>query len=1024
MKKIYAFALISMAIIALLQLESCFKPDPNGPVAGLITGYVFTEIRIKDKPVRKMFLPDVIVTIKNPSGSTVAVDTTELDGGYRTKDLKPGDYTINLSKQGFISQSYKTTVEKATNHPGQLKINFRGNNYIFGTAKLADGFPAIFKNEVFGVSFFTTVFVDLNKDKTAVRCNTSGEFLLTGVPPKGRFSITASCQQAVANQTVQANGAVYDLVFKNTKPAIQYIVAFNERGKAVLRTLPSTKLKVVANTLDKEGQTLTYMWLPGGDYPGSSFSNSAEATWQLTAVKAKNLLTLLVMDDFGGAAFTSYSIDDNDGKVAFSGVALNIDGSGKIPGAMITINGQQVAATDSKGYFSVRVDEAENNRYVLNVEKPGFMLSSTIFQKEAFSQTYKLVSATVKEFDPGNDIVLTEEEDRFTKFITFDKEQKRRSRPAATIKIPAGSITDSNGNKVLSAVNVQLRTIDLYNSQGLMPGDYAAVENGSDKTLVSFGAIDVQIRDKANPTKRYNINPSALADIHVPISSDIQSAAPANIGLWDYNEKSGIWEKITTVSKNGDKYVGTTNKFSSINTDVAMSGGTCIYLQDNLNNPIFPGGDCDVTITIPTAGAPKIKHATISAADPTLIIARLPLNTNISIEVKRGADIVAARTLHTSSVSSGAASSIDPADPGTVCTNDFYKKDPPFADVTSVPFLSMVETLTEAQAIAYYRSTGAIKDTDADGVFELSEGETFAQWKARNNFGAGDDAHASYFNAGDLGFHRAMHQKGSGSHVAYYVSNYANAVQAEDDVFGVRSIVPNATVAMEYDFNANTGTRGIIKFYLFTGPGETLNTHVDLDGGGERFVPGLCIVCHGGREIDYLAVTSLQDYYKLNPTHSPAFLAFDAQSFEYSAAHDRPSQETELRKLNQQVYSANSTQAIKDFLNAAYSSTGTLAGNFADNSTAVNWLPGATNGINNAFFYSRVVGPSCRTCHASKSANVNLQFNTPSTFAAFPVCGPGKYMPNAKVTFINFWTSSNPYQPEQLRLFVGDQICE
>jgi hypothetical protein len=229
---------------------------------------------------------------------------------------------------------------------------------------------------------------------------------------------------------------------------------------------------------------------------------------------------------------------------------------------------------------------------------------------------------------------------------------------------------------------------------------------------------------------------------------------------------------------------------------------------------------------------------------------------------------------------------------------------------------------------------------------------------------------------------------------------------------------------MEYDFNANTGTRGIIKFYLFTGPGETLNMHVDLDGGGEKFVPGLCIVCHGGREIDYLAVTSLQDYYKLNPTHSPAFLAFDAQSFEYSAAHDRPSQETELRKLNQQVYSANSTQAIKDFLNAAYSSSGTLAGNFADNSTAVNWLPGATNGINNAFFYSRVVGPSCRTCHASKSANVNLQFNTPSTFSAFPVCGPGKYMPNAKVTFINFWTSSNPYQPEQLRLFVGDQICE
>ena len=169
----------------------------------------------------------------------------------------------------------------------------------------------------------------------------------------------------------------------------------------------------------------------------------------------------------------------------------------------------------------------------------------------------------------------------------------------------------------------------------------------------------------------------------------------------------------------------------------------------------------------------------------------------------------------------------------------------------------------------------------------------------------------------------------------------------------------------------------------------------------------------------------MRDYYNTNPNNTPTFLSFDLQSFDYSAAHTRNSQDTNFRALNQGVMDANPTQAIIDFLRAAYNTAaGALSGIFNDDSVIPNWTAGNTNGVSNSFFYQSVYGPSCRTCHSSRSTNPALQFNTPADFNAFPVCGSGKYMPNAQVTFNNFWTSTNPYQPEQVRLFTGEPICE
>jgi hypothetical protein len=55
-----------------------------------------------------------------------------------------------------------------------------------------------------------------------------------------------------------------------------------------------------------------------------------------------------------------------------------------------------------------------------------------------------------------------------------------------------------------------------------------------------------------------------------------------------------------------------------------------------------------------------------------------------------------------------------------------------------------------------------------------------------------------------------------------------------------------ATVAMEYSPHPVNGGDYYIKLYLFDGAGDR-GHQIDLDGGGPKAFPDLCVNCHGGR---------------------------------------------------------------------------------------------------------------------------------------------------------------------------------
>ncbi len=127
------------------------------------------------------------------------------------------------------------------------------------------------------------------------------------------------------------------------------------------------------------------------------------------------------------------------------------------------------------------------------------------------------------------------------------------------------------------------------------------------------------------------------------------------------------------------------------------------------------------------------------------------------------------------------------------------------------------------------------------------------------------------------------------------------------------------------------------------------------------------------------------------------------------------------------------TQAIKDFIYASYNTTvgSTTLNNIPFNGLAtVNDWNSTTPTIPNAVvprdFYINVVGTSCRTCHLSRSDD-NLWFDTQNKFLGVfqqAVCGTTKYMPNAKVTFVNFWTNGAINRPDELRKYLNMPICD
>jgi Putative Ig domain len=248
---------------------------------------------------------------------------------------------------------------------------------------------------------------------------------------------------------------------------------------------------------------------------------------------------------------------------------------------------------------------------------------------------------------------------------------------------------------------------------------------------------------------------------------------------------------------------------------------------------------------------------------------------------------------------------------------------------------------------------------------------------------------------------------------SFFPSNYPQSVptNALAQQNGIHNSLLNATsglslvacVAMDF---AMIDGQQYTRFYVF-GPSGELLPSVNLDGRGEKYVPGACTTCHGGSPYSAAAGTvgtaDLKAYFLPYDLYN---MAFDTQVAPYSA--------DQFFALNENIlYAFNSVDtAVSPGTNILVSSWYPAPSTPLSQSPPYfdyippSWL-GSGSTSSTAVAYSTFVARGCRTCHTAISPDWDS--STPSDLALQAqtnVCpNTSLHMPNSLFTFNRFWDS-------------------
>jgi len=345
-------------------------------------------------------------------------------------------------------------------------------------------------------------------------------------------------------------------------------------------------------------------------------------------------------------------------------------------------------------------------------------------------------------------------------------------------------------------------------------------------------------------------------------------------------------------------------------------------------------------------------------------------------------------------------------------------------------------------ACQYYLAIGAVKTCDSSGNF--TGAVSFDDWKRAVKIGAfasgPPEFSAKYVNKADLNLTRDHHSISYGpTQTGAYVCNslgppFANPTQADIDTVVDNAKQGNnlvACVAMDYSIGPGVNNNLPFTRFLIFGPSGQLLPSVNLDGRAEKFVPGTCIVCHGG---DHYAGKFPEDGSGFADIGAH-FLPYDTGNFLFSAKTGltEAEQEEAIYNLNQNVLNTGPNIATQELIAGWYAAGHVLDKNYVPTS----WQTQSNDAI---AFYQNVVARSCRSCHVAMIEGYNFDhYQNISPTGVFrsnrglapvdtTVCGPGftlphlaYSMPNSLVTFNRFWLSAGTAedQPQLTGKFLG-----
>jgi hypothetical protein len=190
------------------------------------------------------------------------------------------------------------------------------------------------------------------------------------------------------------------------------------------------------------------------------------------------------------------------------------------------------------------------------------------------------------------------------------------------------------------------------------------------------------------------------------------------------------------------------------------------------------------------------------------------------------------------------------------------------------------------------------------------------------------------------------------------------------------------------------------------GDNMRLTDRATFDSEGPKFVPHVCLSCHGGR---YDPNTKKVVGASLLPL-DPGLLQI------------APGQEENVRKVNMAILLSGSTPTIANYITELYNGTPFTAGAQA----RLGFVPSAW--AQEASIYMSIIKPHCVMCHLAAPSQINFasagNFLRSKAGIHAAVCS-GRSMPHAEVPFRAFWTADTGpiFLPGLLAVRLGYQSC-
>ncbi|TIL41860.1 MAG: carboxypeptidase regulatory-like domain-containing protein [Mesorhizobium sp.] len=1006
-----------------------FVRRPISKTGGPVSGSVLFQLPKEGAGLPEhISLPGLEVFLHNTvTGADSSPVVTDQFGRYRFPIQSPGRYELSWkSQRGWAGGNHPDpiVIGSGPQFPTPaLLVAEKGTGVVYGKITQGDKRTPWSYDEMFNLNHTASVTV-LNAVRSVtfagpLKTNAEGYYVAAGIPRSTATTLRVTSQAAISTRVldparVSVGNPVQpsDLSLDNMPPELVSVTA--QSGGQLARTAaPGDSIEVVAAARDLNGDPLSFEWAALDGHGTITAISPGLARWTLPLFQGRYSAYVQASD--GRGAFVSQRIDFTTGKVAdlFSGIAVEKESLAKIKDADVSVNGK-TGKTDANGFFAVEAPLSD--RYVMTITKPGFAEFSRVVDFGMTGQTWQMVEAFSRTFDPKNEIVLVDER------RILDKKRLRGSR----IIVPANSLVDVNGSPPSGDVTGHIATLDI--KDGEAPGDWGAKTATAETNLISYGATFVEFLDAAGT--KFNLTSGQEAKIEMFAPPTLVAGAPATAKLWSYDPNDGYWKESgkAGLSDGGGLFSGTVTHFSTINTDVEKDDDACLKIL------IYPPIPTGVKLRVKDPSGSVFAQTYEGVLDAGInAVFRLPSNTDVQLSLLTAAGAaypgtvlleevpgvpLAGNTVNTGPALAAGQSSFPP-EPYEPCKLVIMRE---ANEPTANAFLAFKGDGSAALAAGYY-----------DAVDPLDERLTLGAWWAKNGIviGAGgiptNATRTSYLNNNDLGSGRDMYflQRPDGT-VAAYVTNYGLFDQNHANAdLAANKTNPGATVAMEYSAVEGQGATRIVKFFVFAGADFDANAprvaSANLDGFAEKFVPNLCLNCHGGNYSPGNAASP--SFAEINM--GAAFRELDIATYKFPGGRTaaNASEKANFKGQNLVVKGLNPTDAVtiqpvKDLISGWYA-----GGTDEQDNT---FIPGGWLGAPQQDLYRDFVKHSCRTCHVGLDSNSGPagigwisydQLRGRRGFLDNFVLCEGRIMPHAVITYRNFWLSGSPHQPAVLRNF-------